>query len=199
MVRKSPRPEVRLSPGGYVSLGGRRITPDDLIEVGRILAAESFNHYDCMVADEQGRHTADTLNVRAVLEKVLWRSVESFEINAIQIVHADDDHVGIVTVRGVWGTDASWSAEPNTDREAIERAYKKVVDFVGALPAVKRDGMNIYTTKEAEARRLESRPWWDIRRTPKSVADAISVEILGGIVAGIVAGVITFVLLRFLT
>ena len=197
-MQKRQRPEVRLVLGDTVNLGGRRITPDDLIEIGRILAEEAFNHYDCVVIDEQGGHMSDTLDVAVVLDQVLWRSVDSFEINAIQIVDADEDNVGLVRVRGVGYTDVMWSAQQNADRDAIERTYKKVVDFIEGLPTVKKDGMNIFTTTGAEAQRLE-RPWWDVRRTPKSIADAISVEILGGVVAGVVAGVLTFVLLTVFT
>jgi len=191
--QKGERPEVRLIPGGYTNLGGRRITPDDLIEIGRTLAAESFNHRDCMVADEQGQHTADTLDVASVLERVLWRSVESFRIRTIEIAHEADNDVGIVTVAGAGDTWVSWSAEPDTNREAIERTFKRVVELVEGLPKagwLRRS--NAFTTKDAE----EKRHLWQVWRQPESFSDwllsgfavLLLISVVGGVIVGLILG-----------
>jgi len=206
---------VKLTVGDSTTLSPRRITPEDLANIDTELRGFSPK-VSWTIEDEQGKHEGNDLS--AVLGNVIWESVKGFDCTSR---HRPPEEFTFESTRvvidtllpGGKGIFVHWTADRAFEREAAERAYKKIVLSLRQLP--KAPKRNVYTTKAAEEERqvaeqqqaaeeerqageqkqaaeqkqqaAEARRWW--RRVRNAVPGWILLFV-SGIAASVVAGVI---------
>jgi len=192
MPDKKPSSKVSLTAGAHGNVVGRpRISSKDLLEIERILTDVPFTERKWEVRDEQGQHTGE--DIAAVLRNVLWRSVTFVRVDAYQRPLSGELGSFTVWLGGMpW---AAWTAPPQTDREAIERAYKRVVELLERLPQAGLDEKQFVGTIDIELPPVEveeprpRRHWWQAWRQPESVTDAL-VRAVAGLALAVAATVI---------
>jgi len=198
---ESSRLRPILTVGDSVQIPPRRFNVEDLRTISTVLSGGPFTILEWAVGDQQGLHEGSAID--EILGNVLWRTVHHFSVHAVQTVPAGDQtrraivnvHVEEHSLR------AEWSCQSGCDREAVERAFRKVVLLLQELPL--GEDLNVFETRTAgdnlrakdEPRPVEAAlhvngPWWDPRRAPQSVVDWLVIGTAGALVAGVVVGIL---------
>jgi hypothetical protein len=79
----------------------------------------------------------------------------------------------------------------------VEFVYKKLLRLLDGLPVARgprcvfaTEGMAGDVAKEQEEQTAEGRPWWDLRRAPRSISDWLAITVIGGIAVGVILAMV---------